>query len=207
MGLISSTGALIAGAVTAIAGHFIVHDLYEGAPRHAKRLLDYAVKVLPEIDRGRYAEEWLAHLHECKGVIEKFRHAMECLLIARKLRQIVERRGTADPHDVEFVFLSKGLGTAKVLMDVTTALPVLKILEEAQKLAKLVRPEAFVPSKEIQELLANPDVKRDRLLEIKAAIERVRASGEPGFKVHIVDRFGRAMTKHEMTAWLKENDD
>ena len=67
MELISSVGAFIASVATAVGGHFVAHDLYEGAPRYAKRLLDHAVRVLPELDRERYAEEWLAHLHECTG--------------------------------------------------------------------------------------------------------------------------------------------
>src|SRR5260370_42002860 len=54
MELISSIGTLIAGTATAIAGHFVRHDLYEAAPRHVKRLLDQAVRILPENDRERY---------------------------------------------------------------------------------------------------------------------------------------------------------
>src|SRR5260370_28158048 len=54
MELISSIGTLIAGTATAIAGHFVAHDLYEAAPRHVKRLLDQAVRILPENDRERY---------------------------------------------------------------------------------------------------------------------------------------------------------
>src|ERR1700738_4965695 len=194
MELISSIAALIASAATAVAGHFIAHDLYEGGPRYAKRLLDHAVKVLPEIDQERYGEEWLAHLHECIGVIGKFRHAVECLLVARKLCQIVEQRTTVEPHAIEFVFLSKGQGIAKVSMDTTTAFPLLKILEEALNFGEPIKPDAFVPSKEIVELMADPNVKRVKLLEIRAAIEQAQELGQPGFKVNVADRFGRAMT-------------
>jgi hypothetical protein len=207
MELISSIGTLIASAAAGIVGHFVAHDLYRGAPRYAKRLLDHAVKVLPENDRDRYAEEWLAHLYECMGVIVKFRHAVECSLIARKLRQIVEQRTAVEPHAIEFVFLSKGQATARVSMDCATALPMLAILKEAEELKEPIKPETFVPSKEIKELLADPDVKVDRIFEIRVALLQALESGQPNMKVHVVDRFGRAMTKNEMEAWIEESED
>jgi hypothetical protein len=204
--LISSFGAIIAGATAAIVGHFVAQDLYEAAPKHTRRLLDHAVRILPEVDRERYAEEWLAHLYECAGVLGKFRHAVECLLIARKLRQIVQERPTIEPQAIEFVFLSNGQQTAKVSMDSTTALPLLKMLEEAVNLKAPVKPHAFVPSKEIVELMAGPSVNRVKILEIRAAIEQALESGRPGFKVNVADRFGRAMTKNELETWLEENE-
>jgi gluconate kinase len=171
MELISSFAAIVAGAVAAVLGHFVAHDLYEGAPRHAKRLLDHATRILPETDQERYAEEWLAHLNECKGAFGKFRHAAECLLVARKLRRIYEQRTGAEPEAIEFVFLSEGKGAAKVSMGSITALPFLKMMAEVFALEKQGKLDALVPSEEVKELMANPGIERDKFFEMGAAIK------------------------------------
>jgi hypothetical protein len=206
MELISSIGALITAAVAAIAGHFVAHDLYEGAPRYAKRLLKHAVSVLPKADRERYGEEWLAHLHECDGVIGKFRHAIGCLLVARKLRQIVERRTTLEPSAVEFVFLSKGESVANVSMDETTVLPLLKMMEEALKDPDRTLKGPFVPSEEIVELMEDPDVDLTKFIELRAAAQKVQETGNfGGVKIRVVDRLGRILTADDIQAWM-DND-
>ena len=48
MELISTFLALLAGIGSAITGHFVAHDLYERAPRYARRILAKAVGVLPK---------------------------------------------------------------------------------------------------------------------------------------------------------------
>jgi hypothetical protein len=206
MELIFLIATVIISGLSAIGGHFVAHDLYAAAPKHAKRLLQHAVRTLPEADRDRYAEEWQAHLLECEGVIGKYKHAMECFLIARKLRQIVQQRTTFDPHAIEFVFFAKGQMIRKVSMDTTTAYPVLKILEEAQNLNDAVAINEFVPTDEIKALLKKPDVKRDRILEMQAAVERTLASGQPEIKIRVVDQFGRVMTTKELEEWIEEQD-
>ena len=182
MELISTLGAIIAGAAAAIVGHFVAHDLYEVAPRHAQRLLNHATRILPETDRERYTEEWLAHLQECTGVIGKFRHAVECLFMAWKLREIVKQRGAIEPDAIEFILLSGGVGTSKFAMDIVTALPVLKLMEEAKGLQES---DTLVPTEEAKALLANPDVKRDRILEMTAAFSNASAGGQTGLRISV----------------------
>jgi hypothetical protein len=204
MDVISLAGALVAGLVSAIAGHFVAHDLYEAAPKHAKRLLSHAVRILPESDRERYAEEWLAHLRECEGVFAKFRHAIECLFIARKLRRICEYRDT-EPHGIEFVILSNGHKTANVSMDTVTAYPILRAMEEAIELGAPSQHD-FVPTKDIKELFDDPDVDRKKLAELKAAIEASKAFNRPGLKIQIVDRFGRVLTEDQLASWVGDGE-
>lgn len=206
MELISSIGVLIAGIAAGIAGHFISHDLYSEAPRFAKRLLAYAVTMLPELDRERYEEEWLSHLSECAGVIGKLRHAIECLLVARKLGRIVALRSTVEPHAVEFVFLSDGQGIAKVSMDSVTALPLLTIMQEAHSLETPMRSDKPVLSDEIKELFADANVKRTKLVEFKSAVVQAQRSGRVRMEVNVTDRFGRMLTTAEMESWLDEHE-
>lgn len=160
MDLVLSLAGLLASVAAGIIGHFIAHDLYSATPRYAKRLLAYAVKLLPEPDRKRYEEEWLAHLQERAGAISKLRHAVECLCVARKLGQIVARRITVEPHAIEFSFSSNGQKIATVSMDSVTALPLLTMMDEVDNLERPIEPKKFVASKELEELFANPEVQR-----------------------------------------------
>ena len=130
-------------------------------------------------------------------VIGKFRHAVECLLIARRLRQIVEQRADAEPDAIEFIISFEG-GTAKVSTDVITALPLLKVMVEVLTREEPIDANAFEPSKEIMELFADPRVERSKLLEIRTAVEKAQQSSKPGVQVRFVDRFGRALNAKEV---------
>jgi hypothetical protein len=88
--LISTILGAVGGFVGGIAAHFIAHDAYEVAPRYARELIDRAVARLPEADRERFAEQWLADLYEHEGVIAKFKHAIGCVLAARKVGEIYD---------------------------------------------------------------------------------------------------------------------
>jgi hypothetical protein len=206
MDLITSLGTVIAAAATAVGTHFVAHDLYKGAPTHARRLLDHAVKLLPEADRARYQEEWLAHLQDCEGVLCKFRHAFECWLVAHKLRRIIERRELHAPNGIEFVITAKSRGKTTVSMDFFTALPFLMVMRAVGARDRTSSPEEFVPSQEIIDLLKHPAVDRKRVLEIQTALEAVNLSDLASFRAQVVDRFGRVMTKQVVGKWLEEND-
>lgn len=200
MELISSIGALIAAAAAAVFGHFFVHDLYKGAPSYAKRLLDHAVKILPEVERERYAEEWLAHLQEYDSVIGKFRHAIECAIVARKLRHIVEKRRTAEPDAVESVLLTEDSTFAKVTMDPFTALPALAVVAEFTEANK--NSVEFAPSEKISNLMADPRVS-PKLTEFADAMDSMEGDGCM-LDIHFVDRFGRILTSDELSDWRKK---
>lgn len=70
-----------------VFGNVIAHDLCQGTPKLCRRLVARAVKILPKSEQERYLEEWLAHLAECTGVIQQYRHAATCILGARRLRR------------------------------------------------------------------------------------------------------------------------
>lgn len=206
MDLITSLGTVIAAAVTAVGTHFVAHDLYRAAPAHLRRLLDHAVKLLPEADRARYQEEWLAHLQGCDSILSKFRHAFECWLVARKLGRIIERRELQAPNAIEFVITTKSKGKMTISMDAVTALPFLMLMREVSTRPKDFRPEDFVPTQEMIDSMHHPDVDLSRVAEMRAATEMVKEGDFAGFKVQVVDRFGRVMTRQEIGKWSDEND-
>jgi hypothetical protein len=80
--------ALIASFLAGFFGHVLAHDFCEFTPRMCRRLIERAASLLPERDRARYTEEWLSHLSDCPGTLKKFRHAADCVLIARRLGRI-----------------------------------------------------------------------------------------------------------------------
>jgi hypothetical protein len=72
MDLITTMAGTILGWFVALAAHVVARDAYANAPRYAQRLIEAAIKSLPENDQARYCEEWLADLNERTGVLSKF---------------------------------------------------------------------------------------------------------------------------------------
>jgi hypothetical protein len=85
MDLITTMAGTILGWFVALAAHVVARDAYANAPRYAQRLIEAAIKSLPENDQARYCEEWLADLNERTGVLSKFQHAVECYICVRKV--------------------------------------------------------------------------------------------------------------------------
>ena len=83
MGLVSALGAALAGFL----GHVAAHDFCEASPRLCKKLINSAALRLAKETRDRYLEEWLADLEEREGVFSKFKHALDCLLCAGRMRR------------------------------------------------------------------------------------------------------------------------
>jgi hypothetical protein len=94
MELITGIFGTIAAFFVAVAAHFVAHDAYSSAPRYARRLIERAVRALPESERDRYREEWLADLNERPSVLSKFHHAIECCICTRKLAGICTQKTT-----------------------------------------------------------------------------------------------------------------
>jgi hypothetical protein len=119
MELIYSALAAVFGFAGAIFAHLVAHDACSRAPRHARTLILRAAARLPAFEKARFEEEWLADLEEREGVFQKFKHAFECLLCARKLAEItkgnapayVEATATGGPEKVRL-----SLGTAAVVL-------------------------------------------------------------------------------------------
>lgn len=68
MHLITGVLSIIGLAIVGFTGHVLAHDFCERAPALARGLLAIATKWLPPANRARYAEEWAAHLADCKGL-------------------------------------------------------------------------------------------------------------------------------------------
>jgi hypothetical protein len=83
--------AILAG-VGAIAGaalaKVIADDAKEWTPWVTRRLLDRAVRILPESQRERYAEEWAAHLAEVPGVVAKLALSLQFQIAAVWAREL-----------------------------------------------------------------------------------------------------------------------
>jgi hypothetical protein len=194
MELISTFLAMLAGIGSAIVGHFVAHDLYHSAPRSARRLLRKAVRALPETERERYSEEWLAHLEECSGVISKFRHAIECRMMAWKLRQIFEQQ-LPDVTTMQLTLSAQDFILADLKMNIHTALPIL--------LSLTGRP---MPSDErFAELANDPRVNRETLVEFYRALGTGLEGDSDVFRYNLqfFDDSGNAVSFDAMKDWAR----
>lgn len=75
---------VIGSFAAGIAGNMLANELYDQAPSFARWLIDRAVMQLPDDQRDRYREEWLAHLDELPGSLGKLCHAFDCSLRAAR---------------------------------------------------------------------------------------------------------------------------
>lgn len=75
----------VIGLFFGIVGSLVAAEVYCWAPNIARRCVERAVLRLPESERDRFREEWLAHLGECPGSLGKLWHSMGCLSGARAI--------------------------------------------------------------------------------------------------------------------------
>ena len=61
-----------------IVGSLVAAELYARLPQVARLLIDYAIQKIPNGHRMRFKEEWLSHLEECQGNLEKLQHGYGC---------------------------------------------------------------------------------------------------------------------------------
>jgi hypothetical protein len=61
-----------------IVGSLLAAEFYSCAPVLARRIIDRAAQRLPEGERERYAEEWLADLEAFPGNLWKLKYAVGC---------------------------------------------------------------------------------------------------------------------------------
>ena len=64
--------------IEGIVGDLIANEIVAHKRAIAGWLVENAVQRLPESERDRYREEWLAHLDEVPGLIGQLRHALGC---------------------------------------------------------------------------------------------------------------------------------
>jgi hypothetical protein len=82
--VIAGAGAIVGAAVVKV----IADDAREWTPWVTRRLLDIAVRRLPEGQRERYAEEWAAHLAEVPGVVGKIAVSLQFQIAAFGVREL-----------------------------------------------------------------------------------------------------------------------
>ena len=88
MGLIPAIIAGAAAIVSAAVVKVIADDAKEWTPWITRRLLDIAVRRLPNGQRERYAEEWAAHLAEVPGVVGKMAVSVQFRIAAFGAREL-----------------------------------------------------------------------------------------------------------------------
>jgi hypothetical protein len=80
--------ASLATVVSAIIVGIITAEVIAHAPSLARWLIRRSVLKLPEVDRERHLEEWLAHAEELPGNLTKIFHGMDCYCrVARRIAQ------------------------------------------------------------------------------------------------------------------------
>jgi hypothetical protein len=85
MAIIVDILTAITAVMAAFIGHIAAHDFVEFTPKLSRTLIRRATKRLPNRERARYREEWLADLNERVGVSAKFKHAFGCMISARRM--------------------------------------------------------------------------------------------------------------------------
>jgi DNA-binding CsgD family transcriptional regulator len=68
----------VIGLFFGIVGSLVAAELYCWAPHIARKFIEQAVQRLPESEKERFQEEWLAHLDECPGSLAKLWHSLGC---------------------------------------------------------------------------------------------------------------------------------
>jgi len=92
MGLIWGTVLSALGVVGAvlfsITARIVGDDVKEWLPWIIRRLVEHAVRRLPEEERDRFEEEWWAHINELPGNLPKVYAAWGCLSASKSINQI-----------------------------------------------------------------------------------------------------------------------
>jgi hypothetical protein len=78
--------ALITNLITAALSKILGEEISAWSPRAVGALLKTAVKLLPEKQRERFAEEWQSHLNEVPGTIGKMFTAAGFLVASCRIR-------------------------------------------------------------------------------------------------------------------------
>jgi hypothetical protein len=84
--------ALITNLITTALSRLISEEITVWSPRAVRALVKLAVRLLPEAQRARFAEEWQSHVDEVPATVEKFVAAAGFLLAVCRIR-------LAESHD------------------------------------------------------------------------------------------------------------
>jgi hypothetical protein len=97
-----------------VLGNIIAHDICVSADRTCGKIISSAAQRLALFDRESGALEWLAHLHDCETVREKYKHAIGCFLVAGRMRR------QAQTVLVVMNFQIVGVGTVPLTLNITS---------------------------------------------------------------------------------------
>jgi hypothetical protein len=97
-----------------VLGNIIAHDICMSADRTCGKIIGSAARRLAPFDRESGELEWLAHLHDCETVREKYKHAIGCFLIAGQMRR------QAQTVFVAMNFQIVGVGTVPLTLNITS---------------------------------------------------------------------------------------
>jgi hypothetical protein len=75
----------LVGLILGIVGKIVNNEIEAWAPLISKRIIEKAVRCLPQYEQERFREEWLAHLDECPSSVSRLWHAIGCILSSRML--------------------------------------------------------------------------------------------------------------------------
>jgi len=87
MELILSAICYVLAFFLSVLGNILAHDICVSADRTCTTIIRSAARRLAPFERESGESEWLAHLHDCETVREKYRHAIGCFLVAGKMRR------------------------------------------------------------------------------------------------------------------------
>lgn len=88
--------AIVLGAV----GSLIAAEIWANGPALSEWLISRAVARLPEHERARFMEEWLANNSDFAGNIQKIVHAIKCWSGASSVARVLSQlKKTADNSD------------------------------------------------------------------------------------------------------------
>jgi hypothetical protein len=114
MDMISNFVSWILAFFASVLGNIIAHDICVSADRTCKKIISNAAGRLAPFDRESGELEWLAHLHDCETVREKYKHAIGCFLVAGKMRS------KAQTVLVVLNFQIAGIGTVPLTLNINS---------------------------------------------------------------------------------------
>ena len=133
MGIVDACVAAVLGlivtAVVAAVGRQLQSEFQDWTPKATDRLVERAVRRLPEDKQERFREEWAAHLEDTPGEVWKWRVAVGYLFAARRMapRSVLFptlrlRAEALDARVRELMYGGTDLGRAKALLSAYAAL-------------------------------------------------------------------------------------
>ncbi len=88
MDIVIATLIVIGSLILGIAGNMVASELYDRSPSFARWLIGRAAQRLPQHERTRHVEEWLADNNDYPGKMGKIVHAVGCFVASQRMTQL-----------------------------------------------------------------------------------------------------------------------